>query len=630
MGNSHLTYLLLESAAISWCLSIVIAWAEPRVTVDIAKPPIGELHHFWDSTGLCPSAPHFLLAKDERFNLALIGSLPHQSISQVRIHWLLDLITVSSVDETGTPYYNFTFLDQLLDWLQLYRLKPGFELMGNPSHLFSDFSNSTQAKMWRHLVREVASRYIGRYGLAEVAQWRFETWNEPDLKSYNILNLTLQSYLQYFEACSAGLQDAAQGTLRLGGPAGLFKTWEKHPLCWGLLQHCSNQTACSLNFISFHKKGGGSGAAILKQGLELAHNISIMFPSLRRIPLANDEADPLTGWSKSEPWRADVRYGAMVAAVIVAHQQIMVRQHGLPLQLLSNDNAFLNYHPYYFTQRTLLARFQMNNTNPPHAQFFKKPVYTTMALLSLLGNQELQAVVRMPDDRLSVLAAGSNMEDAWAGSVLLVFSNETVSQPDERMNIMLRVLSVQGASPRYTLYLLDDTLTNPAQVWLNAGAPVFPEQQLRAQLRAVEGPHRVRGPTIMPRSGKLSLLVPLKLPSVALLHICSKPTETPGQVSRLMACNVTYNEVLLFWSDITVGARCIKTYEIEFSSVASGKFRRVNPQDTIFLSFQYSVPTGRSKKEKVRGLYRVRAVDYWGRTGPFSLLVQYPGNSSCI
>lgn len=68
------------------------------------------------------------------------------------------------------------------------------------------------------------------------------------------------------------------------------------------------------------------------------------------------EADPLTGWSKSEPWRADVRYGAMVAAVIAAHQHIMVKQHGLPLQLLSNDNAFLNYHPYYFTQRTLLAR----------------------------------------------------------------------------------------------------------------------------------------------------------------------------------------------------------------------------------------------------------------------------------
>jgi hypothetical protein len=41
----------------------------------------------------------------------------------------------------------------------------------------------------------------------------------------------------------------------------------------------------------------------------------------------------------------------------------------------------------------------MNNTNPPHVQFFKKPVYTTMALLSFLGTQELNVVVRNPDDR---------------------------------------------------------------------------------------------------------------------------------------------------------------------------------------------------------------------------------------
>jgi hypothetical protein len=38
--------------------------------------------------------------------------------------------------------------------------------------------------------------------------------------------------------------------------------------------------------------------------------------------------------------------------------------------------------------------------------------------------------------------------------------------------------------------------------------------------------------------------------------------------------------------------RCIKTYEIQFSAVTSGKFRRINPQDTIFLSFQYAVPSG--------------------------------------
>jgi hypothetical protein len=48
---------------------------------------------------------------------------------------------------------------------------------------------------------------------------------------------------------------------------------------------------------------------------------------------------------------------------------------------------------------------------------------------------------------------------------------------------------VRGDAPRFVLYLLDNTLTNPAHVWLHAGAPVFPEQQLRAQLRAMEVKH---------------------------------------------------------------------------------------------------------------------------------------------
>ncbi|XP_047496549.1 uncharacterized protein LOC125044141 [Penaeus chinensis] len=53
--------------------------------------------HFWRSTGLCPPDPHsradaFLLGLDERLNLALVGSLPHDAVAQVRIHWLLDLV----------------------------------------------------------------------------------------------------------------------------------------------------------------------------------------------------------------------------------------------------------------------------------------------------------------------------------------------------------------------------------------------------------------------------------------------------------------------------------------------------------------------------------------------------------
>ena len=60
----------------------------------------------------------------------------------------------------------------------------------------------------------------------------------------------------------------------------------------------------------------------------------------------NDEADPLVGWEKIEPWRADARYPAMVVKTIRQHLDFMVYSEalqGLEYDILSNDNAFINY-----------------------------------------------------------------------------------------------------------------------------------------------------------------------------------------------------------------------------------------------------------------------------------------------
>lgn len=69
------------------------------------------------------------------------------------------------------------------------------------------------------------------------------------------------------------------------------------------------------------------------------------------------EADILTAWSKNITWRADVRYAAMVVKVIIDHYNEFIDKRNIKIEVLSNDNAFLNYHPYYFTQRTLLTRY---------------------------------------------------------------------------------------------------------------------------------------------------------------------------------------------------------------------------------------------------------------------------------
>ena len=135
-----------------------------HVLLDASKV-VGPLGHFWESTGFCPPDPHqdfyeFIFTNDESQNLAYIGSVPKQGIKQVRIHWLLDLVSLEKPSEK-LVVYNFTYLDKAMKMLIDNGLKPGFELMGNPSNFFSNFDDTKQIYAWRDLIASLAKHLIG-------------------------------------------------------------------------------------------------------------------------------------------------------------------------------------------------------------------------------------------------------------------------------------------------------------------------------------------------------------------------------------------------------------------------------------------------------------------------------------
>ena len=126
---------------------------------------VGPLRHFWESTGFCPPDPHqdfrkFIFTNDELQNLAYIGSVPNEGIKQVRIHWLLDLVSMEL--DVDRLVYNFTYLDKAISLLVGNDLKPGFELMGNPSNYFSDFDDTAQIYAWRDLITSLGKHMIGK------------------------------------------------------------------------------------------------------------------------------------------------------------------------------------------------------------------------------------------------------------------------------------------------------------------------------------------------------------------------------------------------------------------------------------------------------------------------------------
>ncbi|KAA8592734.1 hypothetical protein FQN60_018189 [Etheostoma spectabile] len=561
------------------------------ITVDVGRP-VGHLKHFWRSTGFCPPLPHteaqqFDLSIDQQLNLAYVGSVPHGGIQQVRIHWMLELVTA------------------------------------HVSNYFTDFEDKSQVVEWGNLVYLIAKRYIDKYGLESVSQWNFETWNEPNNHDFDNVTMSIQGFLNYYDACSEGLR-AASSLLRFGGPGDSCHSPPHSPYCWAMLQHCYNgtnyftrETGVRIDYIALHKK----------QEIQTVGEIQERFPRFRSLPVYNDEADPLVGWSTPQEWRADVTYAAMVVKVINQHQDLLLADPNSTINytLLSNDNAFLSYHPHPFTQRTLTARFQVNNTQPPHVQLIRKPVLTVMGLLALLGETQVLAHVLSSagtiNSTVGVLASSHTPvtvggSDGWQAAVLLYNSddNSTSTNPDD-VTVSVKGLSAQKDLV-YVTYYIDNNVTNPYQLWQSMGSPNYPTAEQFRRLRSVQDPH-VDGPWEVPAADSLTLKAKLSVPSVLLIHVCARPKAVPDQVNGLHFIRITKGQVLVVWSDHCINSKCIKTFEVEFSTDHK-EFSRINTQDTIFTSYVYSPVDG-----EAGGLYRVRALDYWGRPGPYSLPESY-------
>lgn len=632
---------LLEALLAATTLA-ALAEAPHLVRVD-AERILRPLRPFWRSTGFCPPLPHnqadrFVLSWDQQLNLAYVGAVPHRGIEQVRTHWLMELVTTRG-SAVQNFIYNFTHLDGYLDLLRENQLLPGFELMGSPSGQFTDFEDKQQVIAWKDLVSMLAHRYIGRYGLEHVSKWNFETWNEPDHHDFDNVTMTMQGFFNYYDACSEGLRDASP-TLRLGGPGDSFHPLPHSPLSWGLLAHCHHGTnfftgerGVRLDYIALHKKGNGNSIYILEQEKAVMQQIQKLFPKFANTPFYNDEADPLVGWSLPQPWRADVTYAAMVVKVIAQHQNLLLANSSAPVHyaLLSNDNAFLSYHPHPFSQRTLTARFQVNNTHPPHVQLLRKPVLSAMGLLALLDGEQLwtevsqEGAVLDSNHTVGVLASAHRPEgpvtDAWRATVLLYVSDDTRAHDNHSIVVDLRVRAVPR-SPElvYVTFRMDNELCSPSAEWQRLGQPVFPTAHQFRQMRMAEDPV-ASTPQPFPASGHLTLRLELPVPALLLLHICARPKKPPGQATQLRALPLTHHQLLLVWSDARVGSKCLWTYEIQFSAEGpQGAFVPIPRRPSTFNLFVFSPDADAAG---VSGYYRVRAVDYWGRPGPFSRPVWY-------
>lgn len=451
-------------------------------------------------------------------------------------------------------------------------------------------------------------------------------------------NPLIPEYFDYATGISRALRSVASEpfnmTLKLRGPAGLFKQFDKHELCWGMLHRCNaNIYECPIDVITYHRKGVTSANDILENTLKLVESISKMYPKLMHLPYANTEADPSSGWSKPVDAYTDVRYANTLISIVLQHWDALWREDLSRFDSLSHDNAFLSYHPYEFQQRTLLARFRMNESKPITTEFIQKPVYAALGLLGQLASHATKVFTTR--NMTYVVTLG----ERYAAVLLTSTSVTPITAP---VRLKMNVTEFVASAPNTTLFSyivehLQPNRTDPFAVWKEHACPSYPNESAFAAMYHAQGPHILKNPQRIPNA-RPSIFINAKLtsPWVLLVRICSSTMHRPPKVENLRIRSISTTKILLTWADgrdsqTEMPERCVRSYEIFYARVNMGLSASVKHEHRHknwtniatgryipFPSFQHSLPVNDATQATLHGLYKIRAVDIFNRYGKFS------------
>ena len=246
----------------------------------------------------------------------------------VRFHGLLqDEMGVYSEDKEGQPSYNFQYIDALYDAILKIGMKPFVELGFMPQALASGGKtvfwwkgNITPPKnyqRWERLIRALTEHWTARYGAAEVKQWYFEVWNEPNLDIF--WSGDQAEYFKLYEATARAIKSVSPD-YRVGGPATAGNGWVPETIDMAVRRQLP------LDFISTHDYGV-KGAGVDEQGVQQLHLVAddgAIINAVRNVrsQIASSESPGLplhyTEWSTSYSPRDPVHDSYISASYILS------------------------------------------------------------------------------------------------------------------------------------------------------------------------------------------------------------------------------------------------------------------------------------------------------------------------
>lgn len=460
---------------------------------------------------------------------------------------------VYSEDANGKPVYDWTILDTIFDaWVGAH-VRPFVELGFMPKALSAhpdpyhipwptkpgdlegwSFPPRDYSK-WRELVRQVAAHMVTRYGMAEVSNWYWEVWNEPDIFYWHG---TAEEYNRLYDYAAAGVR-AAIPSARVGGPAttGPAPGSKSAAFLEGFLRHCAQDRSAAtgrpvpLDFISFHAKGSPhfvDGHVQMGLGHELenaATGFAIVHASTKfwNLPIILSEADP-EGCGACSPqqhpedaYRNGTVYPAYTAATMKGLLELAEHEHVNLIGFLTWAFEFEGQ-PLFAGRRALAS----HGVDKPEMNFFR--------MAGLLGGQRvtLSSSAAIPAENIVHTGVRQTPEvDGLAthsGNVTTVmlsnYQDDATQGPDAAVHVAIRGIPPAIHRALIEEYRIDSNHSNAFAAWQRMGSPANPTAEQFAKLRAAGQLQTMDSPDwISVAAGRVQVAIELPRESVALLRL---------------------------------------------------------------------------------------------------------------
>jgi len=221
------------------------------VTVS-SHPSLPALRHPWSKCITVGRAYELLRADLQEHLLRLKKEFDYRFI---RFHASFhdDVAVVHKLPD-GQIVYRWTQLDHIYDFLVEAGFDPIVEINPMPKALASgdatffwykkNITPPASYEEWERFMQAYIEHTVERYGIERVRNWRFEVWNEPNLRN-SFWTGTQEEYFELYASCARILK-GFDSQLKIGGPAGAGFQWNGE-----FLHYCKTGNV-PVDFVSYH------------------------------------------------------------------------------------------------------------------------------------------------------------------------------------------------------------------------------------------------------------------------------------------------------------------------------------------------------------------------------------------